>query len=106
MAKAAARWTRESLTPQNLDYLRDLPAGRVVVDGAIEICHGSPLDEDLYVVADIDAARSIAVLRAAICLFGHTHVALTARMGTASGARDRGAAGTPGIRRHDRRRLE
>ena len=80
MAKAAARWTRESLTPQNLDYLRDLPAGPVVVDGAIEICHGSPLDEDLYVVADIDAARSIAVARAAICLFGHTHVALTARM--------------------------
>ena len=36
MAKAAARWTRESLTPQNLDYLRDLPAGPVVVDGAIE----------------------------------------------------------------------
>jgi len=61
MAKAAARWTRESLTPQNLDYLRDLPAGPVVVDVAIEICHGSPLDEDLYVVADIDAARSIAV---------------------------------------------
>ena len=80
MAKAAARWTRESLTPQNLEYLRDLPAGPVVVDGAIEICHGSPLDEDLYVVADIDAARSIAVARAAICLFGHTHVALTARM--------------------------
>jgi predicted phosphodiesterase len=80
MAKAAARWTRESLTPQNLDYLRELPAGPVVVDGAIEICHGSPLDEDLYVVADIDAARSIAVARAAICLFGHTHVALTARM--------------------------
>jgi diadenosine tetraphosphatase ApaH/serine/threonine PP2A family protein phosphatase len=80
MAKAAARWTRESLTPQNLDYLRDLPAGPVVVDGAIEICHGSPLDEDLYVVADIDAARSIAVARAPICLFGHTHVALTARM--------------------------
>ena len=46
----------------------------------IEICHGSPLDEDLYVVADIDAARSIAVARAPICLFGHTHVALSARM--------------------------
>ena len=46
----------------------------------IEICHGSPLDEDLYVVADVDAARSIAVARAPICLFGHTHVALCARM--------------------------
>ena len=80
MAKAAARWTRESLTPQNLDYLRGLPAGPRLVDTTIEICHGSPLDEDLYVVADVDAARSIAAAGAAICLFGHTHVALSARM--------------------------
>ena len=29
MAKSAAHWTRESLTPQTLDYLRDLPAGPV-----------------------------------------------------------------------------
>jgi diadenosine tetraphosphatase ApaH/serine/threonine PP2A family protein phosphatase len=51
-----------------------------VVDDAIEICHGSPLDEDLYVVADIDAARSIAAARTPLCVFGHTHVALSARM--------------------------
>ena len=79
MAKSAAHWTRESLTPQTLQYLRDLPAGPRLV-GDIEICHGSPLDEDLYVVADIDASRSIAVSRTAVCLFGHTHVALSARM--------------------------
>jgi predicted phosphodiesterase len=79
MAKSAAHWTRESLTPQTLQYLRDLPAGPLLV-GDIEICHGSPLDEDLYVVADIDASRSIAVARTAVCLFGHTHVALSARM--------------------------
>ena len=80
MAKAAARWTRESLTPQNLDYLRGLPAGPRMVDNTVEICHGSPLDEDLYVVADVDAARSLAAAGAPICLFGHTHVALSARM--------------------------
>ena len=79
MAKSAAHWTRESLTPQTLQYLRDLPAGPRLV-GDIEICHGSPLDEDLYVVADIDAARSIAVSRTPVCLFGHTHVAISARM--------------------------
>ena len=28
MAKAAAHWTRESLTPQTLEYLRELPTGR------------------------------------------------------------------------------
>jgi len=80
MAKSAAQWTRESLTPSSLDYLRNLPTGPQLVDEMIEICHGSPLDEDLYVVADIDAARSIAVARTPLCLFGHTHVALSARM--------------------------
>jgi predicted phosphodiesterase len=80
MAKSAAHWTRESLTPQTLEYLRGLPAGPLVVDEMIEICHGSPLDEDLYVVADVDAARAIAVARTPICLFGHTHVAVSALM--------------------------
>ena len=80
MAKSAAHWTRDSLTRETLAYLKHLPAGPVVVDEMIEICHGSPLDEDLYVVADVDAARSIAVARTPVCLFGHTHVALCARM--------------------------
>ena len=80
MAKAAAYWTRESLTPETLQYVRDLPTGPQIIDGTVEICHGSPLDEDLYVVADIDAARSIAAAQTSLCLFGHTHVALSARM--------------------------
>lgn len=80
MAKTAARWTRESLSPQTLEYLRNLPEGPRLVDGTIEICHGSPIDEDLYVVADADAARSIAAARTPVCLFGHTHVALSARI--------------------------
>ena len=80
MAKSAARWTREALTPSTFEYLRDLPIGPQLVGDMIEICHGSPLDEDLYVVGDSDAAQSIAVARTPICLFGHTHVALSARM--------------------------
>jgi predicted phosphodiesterase len=80
MARSAARWTRLALTPAALDYLRELPIGPVIVDDYVEICHGSPLDEDLYVVADVDATRSIAVARRALCLFGHTHVALSAKM--------------------------
>jgi predicted phosphodiesterase len=80
MAKSAAHWTRDSLTPQALDYLRNLPVGPQVVDATIEISHGSPLDEDLYVVADSDAALSIAASRTQVCLFGHTHVAVSARM--------------------------
>ena len=91
MARAAANWTRDSLTPQTLEYLRSLPAGPLVVDDLMEICHGSPIDEDLYVVADLDIARSIAVAQRPLCLFGHTHVALCARMDT----RDRLSISTP-----------
>ena len=80
MAKAAAQWTRDALTPASVAYLRSLPTGPHAVDDAVEICHGSPLDEDLYVVADLDAARSIAAARAPLCLFGHTHVALVAKL--------------------------
>lgn len=80
MARAAAQWTRDALTPATVEYLRDLPVGPVVVDELIEICHGSPMDEDLYIVADLDAARSIGAARSPLCLFGHTHVALMARI--------------------------
>ncbi len=80
MARAAAQWTRAALMPPAVAYLRELPAGPYAVNDRIEICHGSPLDEDLYVVADVDAARSIAAARAPLCLFGHTHVALVAQL--------------------------
>src|SRR5688572_22074120 len=80
MARSAAAWTRDALTNDTLDYLRSLPEGPRIVDEHIEICHGSPLDEDLYVVADLDASRAITAARRPLCLFGHTHVALSVRM--------------------------
>ena len=80
MARAAATWTRDALTDSAMEYLRQLPMGPVLVDDHIEICHGSPLDEDLYVVADLDVAQSITAARRPLCLFGHTHVAMSARL--------------------------
>ena len=80
MARAAAAWTQQALRPETLDYVRALPAGPQLVGDELEICHGSPLDEDLYVVADADAIRSIDVARRPLCLFGHTHVAMRARL--------------------------
>ena len=78
MARAAASWTQAALSNARIEYLRDLPAGPQLVNNFLEICHGSPVDEDLYVVADVDAIRSINATRRQLCLFGHTHVALTA----------------------------
>jgi predicted phosphodiesterase len=80
MARSAVDWTRNALDPDTLAYLRALPAGPHLVDEAIEVCHGSPLDEDLYVVADFDAIRSLDAARRPVCLFGHTHVALCAQL--------------------------
>jgi predicted phosphodiesterase len=80
MAKAAAHWTRSALTPASLDYLRSLPQGPHIVDAVVEICHGSPLDEDQYVVGDLDATEAIAAARRPLCLFGHTHTALCAML--------------------------
>ena len=80
MARAAALWTQQALTPDTRDYVRALPAGPQLVGDDLEICHGSPLDEDLYVVAEADVMRSIEVARKPLCLFGHTHVAMRARL--------------------------
>jgi predicted phosphodiesterase len=78
MARAAAAWTQQALSPETLDYVRAMPMGPLLVGDEMEICHGSPIDEDLYVVADLDALRSIEEARLPLCLFGHTHVAMCA----------------------------
>src|SRR5215210_4968078 len=52
MARAAAGWTQDALSTSTLEYLKELPVGPRLVENVVEICHGSPLDEDLYVVAD------------------------------------------------------
>jgi diadenosine tetraphosphatase ApaH/serine/threonine PP2A family protein phosphatase len=74
VARNAIRWTYDALTPANRDWLAALPAGPVVVDELIEICHGTPFDEDAYVFDDLDALRSLHAAEREVCLFGHTHV--------------------------------
>jgi diadenosine tetraphosphatase ApaH/serine/threonine PP2A family protein phosphatase len=74
VARSAIRWTYETLTDFNRAWLAALPAGPVDVDGAFEICHGTPFDEDAYVFDDLDALRALHASRRGLCLFGHTHV--------------------------------
>jgi len=75
-ARAAAEWTINSLTPEHRNWLIRLPQGPIVVDHAVEICHGSPVDEDEYVFDELDARRAIDGSTERLCLYGHTHVAL------------------------------
>ncbi len=71
-AKAATLWTQRSLTPENLEYLRNLPRGPALVDD-FQLVHGSPLDEDEYLVTPRNAAQLAGYLETPVTFFGHTH---------------------------------
>jgi len=73
VALQAAIWTREHLTPSNLHWLRSLPEGPVVVDGAFAIAHGTPIDEDAYIFGEIEALNVFRQTAFPLCFFGHSH---------------------------------
>lgn len=73
VARAAALWTITELTPENREYIRLLPKGPVEVDG-FGMAHGSPLDEDEYLIGPEEAAQAFAYLDWDITFFGHTHI--------------------------------
>ena len=73
IAKAAALWTQQTLTPENIEYVRNLPQGPLTVDG-FQIIHGSPLDEDEYMIGASDAAQLFSYLATSVAFFGHTHL--------------------------------
>ncbi len=73
IAKQAAEWTMRALTPANLEYLRALPRGPLCID-SFQIVHGSPLDEDDYVVSAFDAGQLCGYLQTPVSFFGHTHL--------------------------------
>src|SRR5882757_4882394 len=73
VAKSAAKWTLEVLTPEHRDWLCALPEGPIDVDEVVEICHGSPFDEDAYIFDELDAVRALKASNRPLCLFGHTH---------------------------------
>jgi diadenosine tetraphosphatase ApaH/serine/threonine PP2A family protein phosphatase len=76
MAGAAAIWTRNALTPENLEWLRALPHGPVFPAELepMQLVHGSPNDEDEYVVSLGDALATLITLTVPMTFFGHTHL--------------------------------
>jgi predicted phosphodiesterase len=79
-AQRAVAWTRRALTPASRDYLSTLPEGPAFLQDSIEICHGSPLDEDEYIFGESDAADALVTTVRPLCLFGHTHVPMAATL--------------------------
>jgi diadenosine tetraphosphatase ApaH/serine/threonine PP2A family protein phosphatase len=80
LARFAIQWTTEQLTPENLQWLIELPVGPLAIDPLVEICHGAPFDEDAYIFDDLDVRRAIAAASRPVCLFGHTHVPAVFRL--------------------------
>jgi len=73
VARAAAIWTQEELSGGNAEYIRNLPKGPLALNG-FQMVHGSPLDEDEYILGAGDAALVFAYLDAPLTFFGHTHL--------------------------------
>ena len=73
-AYLSAVWTQGKLTKRNTAYLRALPLGPQRVDDLVTIAHGSPMDEDYYVLYENDAYLSFQCFDTKFCFFGHSHV--------------------------------
>jgi len=73
IAAAAIFWTKKVLSKKNLDYLRQLERGPMIVGENIMICHGAPFDEDYYIFGEFDAAEAFSYVTTPLCFFGHTH---------------------------------
>ena len=102
-ARFAANWTQKELSPDNLAWLREAPQGPIYPDlsallpsgpqshngepaakpdpatpdaalPGVTLAHGSPLNEDTYILNMRDAWAPLQQMRTAITFVGHTHV--------------------------------
>ncbi|HVP63922.1 MAG TPA: metallophosphoesterase family protein [candidate division Zixibacteria bacterium] len=76
IAARAVRWTRDHLSPDNIAWLRALPAGPVRETSIpeVEFVHGSPKDEDEYLLREYAAEQAFQYIRTSITFYGHTHI--------------------------------
>ncbi len=76
IAGLAALWTKQTLTPENLEWLAALPQGPLRMEGleGVQFVHGSPLDEDEYVIVIRDAVEPLMRAEVPLTFFGHTHI--------------------------------
>jgi len=76
IAAAAVVWTNNALTPENLEWLKALPQGPLPLEPLTDVlvAHGSPRDEDEYLLASDHAADSADSMNVPLTFFGHTHM--------------------------------
>ena len=72
-AAAAAHWTRQQLTPQEVQYLNQLPL--VTSKGDFTMAHGSPRDPIWeYLLSEGTALANLEHFQTPYCLVGHSHM--------------------------------
>ena len=73
VAQVAARWTIQQLSNKQVEYLHNLEPGPAKVDH-FHIWHGSPQDEDEYVMRPEEALPCFQHFELPLGFFGHTHL--------------------------------
>lgn len=73
-ARQSAFWTRERLSLEHLHWVRELPMGPLEIGPNYCIAHGSPQDEDGYLLHPRDALEAFQAFQGSLCFFGHTHL--------------------------------
>jgi predicted phosphodiesterase len=76
IAALAAHWTKNQLTPDNLEWVRQLPKGPLTSEAVADVqcVHGSPLDEDEYIIVVRDSYEPLMEAETSLTFFGHTHI--------------------------------
>ncbi len=75
VARSAALWTRTELTAENLAWLKAVPQGPLFpAHPGVSLSHGSPLDEDQYILNMRDAWAPLQQMSTPVTFFGHTHI--------------------------------
>lgn len=73
IARASVMWTHRTLDENDRAWLASLPKGPLQFDD-FELAHGSPADEDEYVINVHDAAAVEMSICRPLCFIGHTHL--------------------------------
>ena len=74
-AAAACHWTAKQLSPEDIDYLGNLPL--VIEKNDFTLAHGSPREPIWeYLLSASEAEENFAYFKSLFCLVGHSHVPL------------------------------
>jgi len=79
IAREAALWNREHAARETLSVLRGLPRGPIEVEDGAALCHGTPVDEDEYMLSSTAVEQSFGWMDRrnsgiVACFHGHSHL--------------------------------